>query len=331
MRDDDVGASLRRVGAQMFVRGWLSANNIVFAGRHDEETTVVDTSYFSHADLTLQLVDTALAGGTLHHIVNTHLHSDHCGGNRALQERFPNATTAVPEGFRPAVDPWNEASLSFRDTGQRCPAFRVDHFIAPGQTVLLGSKQWQVHAAPGHDPHAVMLYEPEERLLISGDALWERRLAIIFPELTGGDGFSAAHRTLDSIERLRPRCVLPGHGDAFSDVVSALRASRERLDFFASQPDRHRAHAARALAMFHMLECQTTPRHQLEEWMVRTPIFQRTLEAGAGYGHAVASAASPHEDDRLSAGLLAGAARQVVDTLLADKALRQHEDHLFLN
>ena len=330
MRDDDVGASLRRVGAQMFVRGWLSSNNLVFAGRHHEETTIVDTGYFSHADLTLQLADTALAGRTLHHIVNTHLHSDHCGGNRALQERFPNSSTAVPEGFRPAVDPWNDARLSFRDTGQRCPAFRVDHFIAPGQTVLLGSKQWQVHAAPGHDPHAVMLYEPEERLLISGDALWERRLAIIFPELTGGDGFSAAHRTLESIERLRPRCVLPGHGEAFLDVAGALCASRERLDLFAAQPERHRAHAARALAMFHMLECQTTLRHHLEEWMVRTPVFQHTLEAGDEYGHAATSTACHSADDPLSGDLLA-AARQIVDTLLADKALRQHGDHLFLS
>jgi glyoxylase-like metal-dependent hydrolase (beta-lactamase superfamily II) len=28
---------------------------------------------------------------------------------------------------------------------------------------MLGSRPWQVHAAPGHDPHSVILFEPERR------------------------------------------------------------------------------------------------------------------------------------------------------------------------
>ena len=43
-------------------RGWLSANNIVFGGRHG--TAVVDTGYCSHADQTVALVQGALHGCT---------------------------------------------------------------------------------------------------------------------------------------------------------------------------------------------------------------------------------------------------------------------------
>ncbi|HNZ91413.1 MAG TPA: MBL fold metallo-hydrolase, partial [Acidovorax sp.] len=68
-------------------RGWLSANSIVFSGRHG--TAVVDTGYCSHADQTLALVHGALAGRALDRILNTHLHSDHCGGNAALQQAWP--------------------------------------------------------------------------------------------------------------------------------------------------------------------------------------------------------------------------------------------------
>jgi glyoxylase-like metal-dependent hydrolase (beta-lactamase superfamily II) len=321
--EDDLPAALHRAGAQLIVRGWLSANNVVFADPGSLKTTVVDTGYFCHAEQTVQLVERALRGRALDDIVNTHLHSDHCGGNRALQDRFAGATIATPAGFRHAVEPWDEARLSFQDTGQRCPPFRVDRFIEPGDALPLGSADWEVHAAPGHDPDALMFYEPRSRILISGDALWERRLAIIFPELAGDRGFDAAHRTLDAIEGLDPRWVLPGHGPAFGDVAGALRHSRERIDLFAAQPRRHREHAARALAVFHMLEMRTLTREQLEAWMVATPVFRRTLDVAPEMRAATISAhSSEYERRQVSDECdLMATARQVVDSLVHDHIL----------
>jgi glyoxylase-like metal-dependent hydrolase (beta-lactamase superfamily II) len=330
MADNALPAALHRVGAQLMVRGWLSSNSIVFTDTQQGWTAVVDTGYFCHAEQTVQLMETALAGHGIDHIVNTHLHSDHCGGNHALQGRYPGAITSVPLGCRTAVEPWDEERLSFRDTGQHCPPFRVDRFIAPGEGLRLGTREWEVHAAPGHDADAVMFFDPRERLLISGDALWERRLAIIFPELAGEEGFETAHRTLDMIEQLAPRWVLPGHGQAFADVSSALRRSRERLELFAAQPHRHRDHAARALAMFRMLEVQSTSRQALEAWMVSTPIFGRAL--GKNLGGGAAGAKGPHVSgggERLAA--LRDAAVQVVDSLLLDQVLRARGGELTLD
>ena len=48
-------------------------------------TAVVDTGYCIHAEQTLALVEAALQGAPLQRIVNTHLHSDHCGGNALLR------------------------------------------------------------------------------------------------------------------------------------------------------------------------------------------------------------------------------------------------------
>lgn len=77
-------------------RGWLSANNILFIGQHD--TAIVDTGYCSHAEQTVELVRDALAGRRLDRLLNTHLHSDHCGGNAALQKPGP----ACSRPYRPA-------------------------------------------------------------------------------------------------------------------------------------------------------------------------------------------------------------------------------------
>jgi glyoxylase-like metal-dependent hydrolase (beta-lactamase superfamily II) len=297
-----IAATLAELGAQLLVRGWLSANNIVF---HDSPAgaCVVDTGYASHAPQTAALIDQALRGQPLARVLNTHLHSDHCGGNASLARRWPGLHLSVPVGYRARLQPWDEAGLSYRDTDQTCEPFTPQAFIAAGDSVLLGQRHWQVHATPGHDPDAVVLFEPVSRTLISGDALWESRLAIIFPELVGEPGFDAAHQALDLIEALAPRLVLPGHGQPFTGVAAALDASRQRLRGFAAAPVKHRQHAARSLVSFHMLEHRRRPRAELVAWIARTPIFLQALQC---------------EADPALAGVLADA---TVDRLLADGVL----------
>lgn len=273
--------TLQALGAQVLQRDWLSANHIVFGARGDVPATIVDTGYARHAPMTLALVEQALGGQPLERIVNTHLHSDHCGGNRALQARYAGVETLVPSPSFELVQAWDEDRLSYRPTGQWCERFRVDGAIAPGSTLRLGEADWQVHAAPGHDPDAVLLFEPQTRTLISGDALWEDRLAIIFPELAGEDGFGPTRRTLAMIEALAPRWVIPGHGGVFGDVATALAASRRRLDAFEKEPSRHAQHAARALVMFHMMEHQQRVRGELEAWLPATPIFGMSARLSA--------------------------------------------------
>jgi glyoxylase-like metal-dependent hydrolase (beta-lactamase superfamily II) len=75
----------------VFERGWLSSNNILFIGKGS--AALVDTGYCTHAQQTMELVSAALKGRSLDHIVNTHLHSDHCGGNAALQAAYPAVQT----------------------------------------------------------------------------------------------------------------------------------------------------------------------------------------------------------------------------------------------
>lgn len=280
------------LGLQCLQRDWLSANHIVFATSLGAPATVVDTGYARHAEMTLALVDHALAAEPVQRIINTHLHSDHCGGNHAFQGRDPGVQAWVPAASMEAVRHWDEAQLSYRATGQFCARFRVDAALVPGDCLRLGPAEWQVHAAPGHDPDAVLLFEPQTRTLISGDALWEDRLAIIFPELVDEDGFGPTRRTLDLIESLNPRWVIPGHGAMFEDVTTALARSRQRVDGFERRPERHVQHAARALTMFHMMEVREAGRDTLLDWLVCTPLFRRMARRLAGASTPAAWAAS---------------------------------------
>ncbi len=236
---------------QVFERGWLSSNNILLSGRDD--TTLIDSGYVSHAPHTLALVRRALRGRPLDRLMNTHLHSDHCGGNALLQAHYA-CRTLIPLAEADAVRRWDGDALSFTATGQQCPRFGFDATLAPGQWLTLGELDWQVLGAPGHDPHAVMFYCPRARLLISADALWQNGFGVIFPELDGRSGFAEARATLELIAGLDVALVIPGHGAPFGDVAAALTRAHSRLDFLCAAPRRNAENAIKVLLKFLLLE-----------------------------------------------------------------------------
>lgn len=254
-------------GVHFLERGWLSSNNVLLVG--GGAAAMVDSGYVTHAPQTLALVDRVLGGAPLTHLVNTHLHSDHCGGNAALQARHAGLRTAIPPGEAAAVHDWDEDALSYRATGQECPRFSFDTLLQPGHEVALGATKWQVHSAPGHDPHAVILFEPSARLLISGDALWEKGFGVVFPEMWGEPSFGEVAATLDLIESLQPRCVIPGHGRTFESVDAALAISRDRLESFVRSPLKHARHALKVLIKFKLLDAKRISRADLHAWLQR--------------------------------------------------------------
>jgi glyoxylase-like metal-dependent hydrolase (beta-lactamase superfamily II) len=260
-------------GVTVFERGWLSANNVLLQGI--DGATLVDSGYVKHQAQTLALVQQALQGRPLHRLVNTHLHSDHCGGNQALQAHYPDLQTWIPPGLAQAVQHWSEDALSYKPTGQNCPAFRFDGLLQPGSTHRWGGMDWQVHAAPGHDPHSVILFAPEHRLLMSADALWQNGFGVVFPALEGVDAFDEVAQTLDLIERLNPATIIPGHGAVFTELAPALALARSKLNSFAQNPERHARYGAKVLLKFKLLEWGHISQTDFDQWAAEVPYLQQ--------------------------------------------------------
>ncbi|MCL4747111.1 MAG: MBL fold metallo-hydrolase [Burkholderiaceae bacterium] len=247
---------------QLIERDWLSCNQVLlFDEAHDPgETavTLIDSGYVKHAALTVSLVEHALARRALPRralrtLINTHLHSDHCGGNAAIRENF-GVRVLVPAGEFDAVRQWDESRLSYRASGQRCARFEADQSLAPGARLRMGGAEWDVLAAPGHDSNSLILHCPAHRILISADALWESGFGLIFPELEGGSGFAEQRAVLRLIATLDVRTVIPGHGPAFSDVAAALGRAHARLDALVADPRRNARSALRVLVKFILLD-----------------------------------------------------------------------------
>lgn len=252
-------------------RGWLSSNNVVLFGRAG--VAMVDSGYVSHAEQTLALLEHALAGGRLSWLLNTHCHSDHMGGNAALQARYA-CRTSIPAGEAALIDAWDEGALVLAFADQRCDRFGYDDTFAPGDTLSLGGLAWQVIAAPGHDPRAVLFYSPEERILISGDALWENGFGVVFPRLFGDEqALAEARRTLESIAALDVRLVVPGHGRPFTEVVPALERAFGRVAAYEKDVTRLARHALKVLLTFALLEKRSLPLAALPQYLERVPIY----------------------------------------------------------
>lgn len=236
---------------RVFERGWLSSNNILFTG--PGPATLVDSGYLIHAQQTLALVEHALGGRPLERLINTHLHSDHCGGNAALQKRY-GCTTLIPVAEADKVRAWDEDALSFKATGQQCERFGFDATLAAGEQLELGGLDWDVLGAPGHDPHSLIFYCAGEGILISADALWQNGFGVIFPELEGDSGFAEARATLALIASLDVRLVIPGHGAPFTDVKPALARAGSRLAYLEADPVRNAENAVKVMLKFLLLE-----------------------------------------------------------------------------
>ncbi len=290
-------------GLTVLERGWLSSNNVLLHG-HGQAAVLVDSSHVLHAGQTLALVQQALAGEALAGIVNTHLHSDHCGGNAHLQSAL-GGRIHVPQGSWAAAHAWDEDALSYRHTGQRCQRFCPDAMLHAGHTLQLGQRRWQVLAAPGHDPQSIMLFDAEQGVLISADALWENGFGVVFPELEGEAAFDDVAQVLDLIESLGAQVVIPGHGAPFSDLAGALHRARQRLAAFRADPARHRRHGIKVLVKYHLMEERQQAWAAFVDWFCATPLCHAVwLRLGAPEG-TLAAFAEHIVHDLLRGGVLA--------------------------
>ena len=119
---------------QVLERGWLSSNNILID--NGDACALIDSGYHAHAAQTLLLLQHALGGKPLARLINTHCHSDHMGGNAALQCAY-GCRTSIPVGEAPAIATWDDATLMLSYAGQSAERFSYDDTISAGDSLQL--------------------------------------------------------------------------------------------------------------------------------------------------------------------------------------------------
>jgi glyoxylase-like metal-dependent hydrolase (beta-lactamase superfamily II) len=257
----------------VFVRDWLSSNNVLLRGRDDN--VVIDSGYLTHVPLTLALIASrqGLDGAALTKLVNTHCHSDHMGGNAAIARAY-GCTIAVPESDAPLIEAWDTKTLLLDYADQSADRFVADEVLQAGATYVWGDLEWRALAAPGHDMAALVFYNPEHRILISGDALWENGYGFVMPPEIDPAAMPATRATLEMISSLDVRTVIPGHGEPFTDFAPALERAFNRTAGFEADPRRFARHALKVVLTFALLDRRQMLFADLPAYVGRIEIYR---------------------------------------------------------
>lgn len=227
-------------------RPFPDSNLLLLPGPHP---ALIDTGFVGHAE---QTRDWARAhAGPIELVVNTHWHSDHVGGNAALQ-----ATGTAIAASAPDAD-----AIRRRDPGcclaeyldQPVAPYTVDLALEDEQSIDLGEVTWQIIRTPGHTPGHLSLWQPDEQLLVVGDALSDYDVGWVATALDGPEAAATALASLERLDALHPRVLLPAHGPIPADPASALAQAHRRAKRLVDDPDGSVWYAARRVFAFALI------------------------------------------------------------------------------
>jgi glyoxylase-like metal-dependent hydrolase (beta-lactamase superfamily II) len=194
-------------------------------------------------------------------VVSTHAHSDHWGQAATLRDRagcefwmHPNHAHATLSAGDPqaaiarrievgrqsgvperALQAYAERAKSFPSGIAR--VIEPDQPLLPGVEIETDLGRWHVYETPGHAPSHICLFQPERRLLISGDHLLGR-ISLFYDYGWTPDPVGEFLDSLEVVEELNARLALSGHGRPFFDVRGHIEANRslvgERVSLVAA-------------------------------------------------------------------------------------------------
>jgi glyoxylase-like metal-dependent hydrolase (beta-lactamase superfamily II) len=228
------------------------------------------------------------------------------GGNSAIASAYGCRIT-IPAGEVKHVDPWTPQSAWMAQFDQKADPFRYDDTIAAGDAFEGGGFEWEAHAAPGHDMDALMFFEPVNRILISGDALWEEAMGFVWPEAGPNPYIAAANETLSTIERLDPAIVIPGHGRPFFDARGAVAKVRSKLAAFERDPAKNARHVVKVMFVFALLDRGRIGLDEVPGYLARVPCYRALSERFLGESPQAMAGWLVHDLTRAGAVALSGA------------------------
>ncbi len=218
--------------------------------REDNKCLLIDTGWNTEealASLEKQLSGIGIGIKDISRIVLTHVHPDHYGlagrlkqlspaklalhylEKDLIESRYVNMDkllqqlgqwlriNGVPADELPALQTVSVGMAKF------VAAAAPDITLRGGETISVGSFNFEVIWTPGHSPGHISLYEPARKILISGDHI----LPTITPNIAlhPQSGSNPLADYLNSLNRLRQRqvsLILPGHERPFTGLESRI-------------------------------------------------------------------------------------------------------------
>jgi glyoxylase-like metal-dependent hydrolase (beta-lactamase superfamily II) len=214
------------------------------------DTGMHEPGSMAHLERALDQVNLRLEHVRL--LVCTHAHADHWGQAAPIRDRagcefwmHPNHEHATRNIEDPAAAlarrieigrqsgvPENElrryAAVTSGLRSGIALAIEPDRPLVAGVQVETDLGVWTAYETPGHTPSHVCLFQPERRLLISGDHVLGR-ISLFFDYGWTPDPVGEFLASLEVVDVLDARLALSGHGRPFFDVHGHIEGNRKLI------------------------------------------------------------------------------------------------------
>ncbi len=199
---------------------------------HDNGTaTVIDTGLDDNSGRRL-LKALREKDATVSHLINTHSHADHCGGNAFVQKRTEAVTWASPLEAaiieNPYLEPFylygGDPFAQLKTKFLMAKPSRVDKKLSEDNPEL---EPLKIIPLPGHAPGQIGVLTPDN-VLFCADAFFPlATLDKYYLPYFAQVGASLA--TLDKLMSFPAEIYVPAHGYSSADITEVLTSNKQRL------------------------------------------------------------------------------------------------------
>ena len=150
-------------------------------------------------------------------LLNTHLHLDHVFGNQFALRNMGLKPSASPHDYPLYKSLSSQVAMFFGEQVASSLDYSYTNAIgeglSDGDILKIGKEELRVIWTPGHSPGGLCFYNSANKLLISGDTLFQ--MSIGRTDLPGGDYATLIDSIKTKLYSLPPDTVVyPGHGEA---------------------------------------------------------------------------------------------------------------------
>lgn len=196
-----------RVFKDLYFYPWTSyqENNANTVFVNGAVPTIIDPGH-SHlfGNVVEAMVRDGVDAGRVKLVLLTHGHPDHVEATDRFDDSVIRGISEKEFAYMQ-----EEGKELFLAMGAHLPARPFKVLLKEGE-LKLGDTRFTVIATPGHSPGSICLYHEKEKVLISGDTLFN--LGVGRTDLPGGDTDQLAG-SIRRLSKLDIDYVLPGHGE----------------------------------------------------------------------------------------------------------------------